>query len=283
MTEPPELKLASFEMNVPQLAEVWGAESDKEGVWMLARIAQLPDAEDESRTAVWVDCMYQTLLFAKQLPLSGNQTLQFFGAVNSTIMAAVTNRSNKLDAFKDFAQRFLEATKALEPPERFSLAQTKLLTAYMRDNVLQHIRLITFVLTQPRKIRRSHAEYFVQRPARTPNLSEALTTEEMEEKRAAEVAETEAAAAATATAEAEAAAAVAAEAAAAAEALPAEAESTPESTPAAGAGDALSGAISEAMTAYATELQARMEKEFIAREASVVERISNLETAATKK
>ena len=51
LTEPPELALGEFELSVAQLAEVWGAESDDEGVALLARIAQLPEFADESRSA----------------------------------------------------------------------------------------------------------------------------------------------------------------------------------------------------------------------------------------
>ena len=39
LTEPPELALGEFELSVAQLAEVWGADSDDEGVALLARIA----------------------------------------------------------------------------------------------------------------------------------------------------------------------------------------------------------------------------------------------------
>jgi len=284
LTEPPALSLAGFEMTVAQLAEVWGAESDGDGVALLARITQLPEFEDESRTAVWLDCMYQTLLFAKQLPLSGTQTLSFFSTVNATLAAAVTSRANKHAAFKDWTERYLTATKAMHPAERFSLAETEQLTAYMRDSLLQHLKLITYVLTQPRKIRRSTAEYFVQRPAAPPPLSQGLTTEEMEAQQLAQVEAVAAAEAEAAEEAAEAEAAAAAEAAEAAAAVEAPAaDSAAEATPAGGTDEALSGAIGEAMATYATELQSRMEKEFAARETAVIERITKLEAAAGKK
>ena len=75
LTEPPELALGEFELSVAQLAEVWGADSDDEGVALLARIAQLPERvpaagshghagmDTRMRTRVWERRMH-TLMHA---------------------------------------------------------------------------------------------------------------------------------------------------------------------------------------------------------------------------
>ena len=185
LTQPPELTLTGIELTNAQLAEIWGADSEEDAVALLARIVKLPDAADEPRTAAWVDLMHQTLVFAKHVPLSGTKTLAFFALVNDTLHAAASAGSSKEAAFDDFAERMMATAKGMAADERFTLAETQQLTSHVRDVLLAHIQLITYVLTRPQKIRESRAEYFVCRPASLPPLEDGKTPEEIEAEAAA--------------------------------------------------------------------------------------------------
>ena len=79
----------SLKLSAAQLGEIWGADSDAEAAALLARMAQIEDPDEEPQTAIWVDFMYQTLVFAKEQRLIAPKALAFFDVMLQTHKHAV--------------------------------------------------------------------------------------------------------------------------------------------------------------------------------------------------
>ena len=82
----PAAAALSFELplSAAQLTEIWMAPTEADGLKLLARIAQIADFEEEPISAIWVDFMMQTLLFAKERALPPPKALAFFKLMNET-------------------------------------------------------------------------------------------------------------------------------------------------------------------------------------------------------
>ena len=76
-------------LTAAQTVEVWNAPSHTEGFKLIARIAKLPDFDDEPATTIWVESMYQWLLFGKENQLTVTKTLALFGVMTETQSAVV--------------------------------------------------------------------------------------------------------------------------------------------------------------------------------------------------
>ena len=250
-----------------QLREVWGAPTPTAGAALVARIAGEPDDFDEEpRTAIWVEFMYQAIIFAKEKALSPPKAIAFFTVMQETNINAIATMASKGAAFQFFADRLLAATKELPPKDRFTLPEVEQLLAYARTTYLSAVKLHLLVFTEPQVIRASKLSLFVQTPAVPLPLADAKTAAEVEaEAAAAEAAAAEAAAAPAPEAPAE--PAPAAEPAAA----PASAEPALENAE-------LAAAINKAVAEQVSALQAGMEAEYAAQEKQMLERIASLET-----
>lgn len=77
------------DLTAAQTEELWNTSSHGDALKLLARIAKLSAFDDEPCTTIWVEFMYQTLLFGKENQLSIPKTLAFFVAMNATHAAAV--------------------------------------------------------------------------------------------------------------------------------------------------------------------------------------------------
>jgi len=261
-----ELKLSSA-----QLGEIWGAPSDDEATALLARIAQVEDPDEEPRKTIWLDFMYQQLIFAKEQRLVAPKALAFFDTMLKTHKHVVESMCTAKEGFQFFAGAILAATKALPVRDRFSYVEMQALSEHVRTAYLQSIKLHQLVFAQRQTTRDSSADLFVQTPY--PPMPLAAASDEPPP--APPAAAPEAAPEAPAAAPAEAPAAAPAEEPAAA---PAEA---PAAAPAAEPplGDAaLAEAIGKSMEAQVAALKERMAAEYAAQESALLERISKLES-----
>lgn len=110
-----------------QCIEIWDARPHTAGINLLARVAALPDFDEHLVATIWVEFMYQTLLFGKENRLTPVKTLALFNAVNAThaavVEAADENTMNRQNCLRFFADQLLTATKAMMPSDRFSVAE----------------------------------------------------------------------------------------------------------------------------------------------------------------
>ena len=119
----------ALELSPAQVVEVWNAKDHASGIKLLARIASLPDFDDEPSTTIWVEFMYQTLLLGKESKLTAVKTVALFGVVNTThaanVEAAAKGTMTKQACLRFFADQLLTATKAMAPADRFTVAEVR--------------------------------------------------------------------------------------------------------------------------------------------------------------
>lgn len=168
-----------------QLAEVWRPADSAESISLLARIADLGDAEEEPRISLWLDFLHATLVFAKEQRFSAAKALASFDLIQSlashAVNALVANEGElPASCLSFFSSAVLESTKAMAPSERFSLVDVEALMAHARAAVIDHPWLIRTVFTVGQDVRLSEATYLVQRPTAPEPLADAEQVESFE-------------------------------------------------------------------------------------------------------
>jgi len=262
----------NLEVTPAQAIEVWNAPNHAAAIKLVARIASLPDYDDDPQMTIWVEFMYMSLLFGKENKLTPVKTLAFFEAVNATHAATVEHTEDstmtKQACLRFFADQILTKTKALPPADRFTVPEIKLVTEHFQETYIPTIKLHQHVFTRQQAERQSEAELFLHTPAVPMPLSGGIDVETLTP---AQAPAEEAPAEGATPAEAEAAPPPAEEAAPPAVEPPPPLENAE-----------LAAAIPKYIEAQSVAIRSQLEREYAAQEQALLDRISALEAKVGK-
>lgn len=118
------------EISPAQCMEIWKTKPHTAAMKLVARVISLPEFDNHARTTIWVEFLYQILLFGKENKLTATKALAFFKVVLATNAAAVeradTGTMCRQGCLRFFADELLSTTKALPPAERFTVPEVHL-------------------------------------------------------------------------------------------------------------------------------------------------------------
>lgn len=239
----------------------------------LAEALEIPDHTGEPRSAIKLDFITNTLLFAKESGFSEEQTL----VLNELAMKLLGLAGEGVgfdQAEMVFQKELIAKVSAVEKPGCFTPAQVKVVSEYFADGFFKHYKLYEYVYTEEREVHLSKKVVFVETAMPPPPLAAAWNEEQYaehlkkvaEEEEAARVAKEEAERAAKEEAERKAAEEEAARKAA-------EEEEMLKRKP-----KTLDEAVEHSVKEKLTQEKAAMEAQYAAREAQLLEKIALLES-----